>query len=113
MVNPSHACKDSEIGGGVQGRRPENCLGNLYFIYLLMFLVLSVFYNLQKVSNGFITGKSILFQGSRGGPTLSWWEGVQLFQGGGRLSNSFQGGIHLLICIETHITCDFQMNVSH
>ena len=39
--------------------------------------------------------------------------GVQLFQGGGRLSNSFQGGIHLLICIETHITCDFQMNVSH
>ena len=76
-----------------------------------MFLVLIVFYNVQKVSNGFITKKSIFFQGSRGGPTLSGGGGVLLFQGGGRLSNSFQGGIHLLICIETHITCDFQMNV--
>ena len=34
--------------------------------------------------------------------------GVQLFRGGGGgMSNFFQGGIHLLIYIETHITCDF------
>ena len=109
-ANPSHACKDSGIGCGVQARRPENCLGNLYFI-LLMFLVLSVFYNLQKVSNGFITGKSILLQGSRDGPTLSGDGGGPTFPEGGGVSNFFQGGIHLLIYIETHITCDFQKNV--
>ena len=35
--------------------------------------------------------KIILFQGSRGGPTIS--------RGG--------GGVQMLISIETHITCDF------
>ena len=40
-------------GGGVQARRPEK------------------FYSLQRGSNGFITEKTLLFQGSRGGPTFS------------------------------------------
>ena len=31
--------------------------------------------------------------------------------GGGGLSNFFQVGIHLLIYLKTHITCDFQKNV--
>ena len=49
---------------------------------------------------------SILFQGSRGGPTLSGeGGGASTFPGGVQL---FQWGIHLLISIETHITCDFQ-----
>ena len=45
------------------------------------FLVLNLFYSLQRGSNGFnAEKKTILFQGSRGGPTISI---VQLFPGGG------------------------------
>ena len=48
-------------------------------------------------SNGFITEKTILFQGFRGDPTFS--RGVQLFSTGGG-----GGGVQMLISIETHIT---------
>ena len=34
-------------------------------------------------------------------------EGVEHFPGGGEGSNFFQGGVQMLISIETHITCDF------
>ena len=71
-------------GGGVQAWRTENSLGNVFI------LVLNLFYSLQRGSNGFITEKTLLFQGSRGGPTFS--------EGGGGVSNFFQG--------EMHITCD-------
>ena len=40
-------------------------------VWTTLFLVLNLFYSLQKGSIGFITEKTILFQGSRGGPTLS------------------------------------------
>ena len=76
-------------GGGVQVRQPENSLDNFY-------LVLNLFYSLQRESSGFITVKTILFQGSRGGPTFSRW--VQLFS---------EEGVQMLISIETHIICDF------
>ena len=48
------------------------------------YLVLSLFYSLQRGSNGFIAEKTILtlYQGSRVGPS---------FPGGG-VSNFFQGG---------------------
>ena len=39
--------------------------------FCLFFLVLNLFYSLQEGSNGFVTEKTILFQGSRGGPTFS------------------------------------------
>ena len=45
----------------------------------------------RRGSNGFITEKTILFQGSRGGPTFS------------RLGG---GGVQILISIEPYITCD-------
>ena len=64
------------------------------------FLILNLFYSLQRGSNGFIAEKTIviLYQGSRGGP---------LFPGGGGVSNLFQG-VQMLISIETHIrTCYF------
>ena len=48
-------------GEGVEARRPENSLDNV-------FLVINLFYNLQSGSNGFIT------EGRRG---------VQLLPGGG------------------------------
>ena len=49
-----------------------------------------------------ISKKSIIFQGPRGGPTFSrgGGGGVQLFPGGGGVSNC-------LFPIETHITCHF------
>ena len=67
------------------------------------YLVLILFYSLQRGSNGFIAEKNIpiLYQGSRGGPLFSrrGGGGVQLFQG---------GGVQMLISIETHIrTCYF------
>ena len=50
------------------------------------YLVLSLFYSLQRGSTGFIAEKTvlILYQGSRGGPLFS--------RGGGGVSNFFQGG---------------------
>ena len=87
-------------GGGVGGSRPDGqkAVWTTLFVFFCFFcfLVLYLFYSLQRGSNGFITEITILFQGSRGGPTFS--RGVQLFRG---------GGVQMLISIETHITCDF------
>ena len=63
------------------------------------YLVLSLFYSLQRGSNGYNAEKTILilYQGSRGGPLLS--RGFQTFSGGGG---------QMLISIETHErTCYF------
>ena len=59
-----------------QDQRPKkkNSLDNV-------FLVLGLFYSLQRWSNGFIAEKTILSNGSREGPTFS--SGVQLFPEGG------------------------------
>ena len=69
------------------------------------YLVLSLFYSLQRGSNGFIAEKTILilYQGSRG---------VNFFPGRGgdvQLFPFFQGGgVQMLISIETHVrTCYF------
>ena len=67
------------------------------------YLVLSLFYSLQRWSNGFIAEKIILilYQGSRGGPLFSREGGPKLFPGGG-------GGVQMLISLETHVrTCYF------
>ena len=53
------------------------------------YLVLSLFYNLQRGSSGYIAEKTILilYQGSRGGPLFS--RGVSnFFQGGGGVPNA-------------------------
>ena len=55
------------------------------------YLVLSLFYNLQRGSSGYIAEKTILilYQGSRGGPLFS--RGVSnFFQGGGPNANFFR-----------------------
>ena len=44
------------------------------------FKVLNLFYSLLRGPNGFITEKTILFQGSRGGPAFS--RGSNFLQGG-------------------------------
>ena len=81
--------QDFLSGVGVQVRRPQKSLNNN------VFLVLNLFYSLQRGSNGFITEKTL--QGSN---IFHGGGGVQLFPGGG-------GGVQMLISIETHITCDF------
>ena len=70
------------------------------------YLVLSLFYSLKRGSNGFIAEKTILilYQGSRGGPLLS--------RGGGCPTFSREGGVQMLISVETNIrTCYFQGGV--
>ena len=61
------------------------------------YLVLSLFYSLQRGSKGFIAEKTILilYQGSSGGPLFSRGGGVKLFPGG--------GGVQMLISLETHV----------
>ena len=58
------------------------------------YLVLSLFYSLQRGSNGFISEKTILilYQGSRGGPLISRGGGCQIFPrgGGGPNANFFR-----------------------
>ena len=55
------------------------------------YLVLSLFYSLQRGSNGLIAEKTILilYQGSRGGPLFSRGGGVKLFPGGGGPNANF------------------------
>ena len=65
-------------GGG--GSRPD-CQKTVWTTFFFV-LVLNLFYSLQRWSNGFIKEETILFQGSRGGPTF-------FFGGGGEGSNLF------------------------
>ena len=68
-------------------------------IFRQFYLVLSLFYTLQRGSNGFIAEKTILilYQGSRK---------VHYFPGGG--GPTFTRGVQMLLSIETHIyTCYF------
>ena len=87
----------SGAGGNMRGSRD----------FFQSYLVLSLFYSLQRGSYGFIAEKTILilFQGSRGGPLFSRG-GVKLFPGVG-------GGVQMLISLETHVrTCFFSRGVS-
>ena len=60
------------------------------------YLVLSLFYSLQRGSNGFIAEKTllILYQGSKGGPLFSSGGDVKLLPG---------GGVQMLVSLETRI----------
>ena len=70
----------SGAGGNMRGSRD----------FCQSYLVLSLFYSLQRESNGFIAEKTILilYQGSRGGPLFSRGGGVKLFPGGGGCPNA-------------------------
>ena len=59
--------------------------------FLSAYFVLSLFYSLQRGSNGFITEKTILmlYQGSRGGPLFSRGGGCQTFSMGGGSKSYF------------------------
>ena len=85
------------IGAGGNMRGSRN--------FCQFYLILSLFYSLQRGSNGFIAEKTILilYQGSRGGPLFPGGGG-----GGGGGVPTFSRGVQMLISIETHIrTCYF------
>ena len=98
-----------QVGGGglgVEGPGPPDSkkLGQRCFVIFAVFLVLT--FNLfNSFTEGtdprvrwFIFWKTIIFQGSRRGPTFYGVGGrVQLFSGG--------GGVQMLISVETY--CDF------
>ena len=65
--------------------------------FFVSFLALSLFYSLQRGSNGFIAEKTILilYQGFRGGPLFPGVE-VQHFQGGGSNANFYRNPYNLL-----------------
>ena len=78
--------------------------GNMreYRNFCQCYLVLSLFYSLQRGSNGFIAEKTLLmlYQGFKGGPLFSRGGGCQTFSRG--------GGGQMLVSLETHIrTCYF------
>ena len=91
------SCREvSGAGGNMSGSRD----------FCQSYLVLSLFYSLQRGSNGFIAEKTILilYQGSRGGPLFSRGGGCQTFS---------RGGVQMLISKETHVrTCYFPGGVS-
>ena len=90
-----HTCGDAGIfvrGGPGQSDKKKSS-DVFLFVY---FLVLSLFYRSQMVN----LKKSIIFQGSRGGPTFSRG-------GGGGGGPTFSKGSNCLFPIETNITCDF------
>ena len=75
--------------------------GSRNFVHF--YLVLSLFYSLQRGSNGFIAEKTILI-------LYQDPEGVHYFPvcGGGRGCQTFSRGVQMLISLETHIrTCYF------
>ena len=96
MLQPHFiSCREvSGAGGNMRGSRN----------FCQFYLVLSLFYSLQRGSNGFNAEKTILIlnQGSRGRPLFSRG-------GGGAVKLFFQGGGgQMLISIETHKrTCYF------
>ena len=77
MLQPHFiSCREvSGAGGNMRGSRN----------FCKFYLVLSLFYSLQRGSNGFIAGKTILilYQGFRGVPLFSRGGGSNFFQGGG------------------------------
>ena len=62
-------------------------------VWTTFFLVLNLFYSLQRGPNCFITEKTILFQGSRGGPTFS--RGVPTFARGCPNANFYRNTYNL------------------
>ena len=66
------------------------------FFFVIVFLVSLAYFTEIK---WLILKKTIIFQGSRGGPTFS--------RGGPTFSRGGEGGSNCLFPIETHITCDF------
>ena len=69
-------------GGGGPGPTARNQPGQR-FLGFCFFSLHAAYFSLHRGSNGLIAEKTMLSQGSRGGPTFSRGGGIQLFPGGG------------------------------
>ena len=69
-----------------------------------LFLVLNLFYSLQRASNCFITENLYFLRRIQRGSNIFWGGGATFSRGGGGGGGR---GVQMLISIETHITCDF------
>ena len=78
-----------------RGSRPDGQKTAWTTFFFIIFSILSVFYTLQRGSNYFIAEKTILFQGSRGGPTFSG-RGPTFSRGWGSGPLSPSGSAHAL-----------------
>ena len=78
MLQPHFISCKRGFGAGGNMRGSRN--------FCQFYLILSLFYSLQRGSNGFIAEKTILilYQGSRGGSIISRGGGVQPFPGGSK-----------------------------
>ena len=81
---------------GGPGQADKKALTTFFFFFFFFFFFQSSAYFTEVKWS--ISKKSITFQGSRGGPTFSRGEGVQIFPG---------GGVQLLIPYKNPYTCDF------
>ena len=100
--NYVHARIQEFLPVGDHARLPENSFDNLYFSPQLI----SQFYSglsMVYFKENFQSGSNIFRRGRGGGG------GVQHFPGGPTFSRD--GGIYMLICIETHKTCDFPVGL--
>ena len=82
------------------------------------FFFLNLFYSLQKGSNGYITEKTIFFQGARGGPTFSrgsndFWRGpnAHFYRNPYNLRFSRGGGVRTLYLPLWIRTCTYFINI--
>ena len=100
LVKKGHVRIQEFSSGGSRSVRQKKALTTFFLCFFVLFFFVFCFSPqliLQK-SYGQFSKKSIIFQGSRGGPTFS--RGGPTFSRGG-------GGSNCLFTIETHITCDF------
>ena len=92
-------CQGTRLGVGFMRGSRNFCQGGSRSVWQKklrrFFFFFFFFFSLQLILQTSNSKKSIIFQGSGGGPTFS--RGVQLFP----------GGSNCLFPIETHITCDF------
>ena len=86
MTQYMRGSRNFRQGGGGQGQSDKKAPTTFFFLFFVVLSFTEVKWSISK--------KYIIFQGSRGGPTLFFREG------GGGESNC-------LIPIETHIICDF------
>ena len=91
-------------GGGVHVNLTKKALTTLFVCcccFFAFFLVLSLFYRSKMVNF------KEKYHFSRFRREYKYFFFFFFFWGGGGGSNFFQGGVHCLFPIETHITCDF------
>ena len=94
---PSHLNAHARIQEFFSGGSRPDSQKTVWTMFFCLFFLVHLILQFTEGVQWFITEKTILFQGSREGPTFSGGGGVQLFS----------SGVQMLISIETHIISGF------